>query len=152
MHVRHTHTPLEICGWKRTDQWHPSRVKTMVSFKIVQLSGLQALKVAIYMIYGKLPQCRSCVQTACPKSGWPGSLSNNKAKSVPSHRLILQATKKRTIWNIHFAHHDSKDTASLNVSHANQMQSHWTSQKVNAACANNFYFNWNYFQLNRNVY
>ncbi len=147
MHVRHTHHL--IYGWKRTDQWQPSMVKTVVSFKIVQLSGLRALKVAIYRIYGKLAQCRSCVQPACPKSGWPGSLNNNKAKSVLSHRLIPQATKKRTIWNIHFV---PQDTASLNVSHANQMQSHRTSQKVNAACANNFYFNWNYFQLNRNVY
>ncbi len=91
-----THTPLEIYGWKRTDQWQPSRVKTMVSFKIVHLSGLRALKVAIYRIYGKLAQCRSCVQPACPKSGWPGSLNNNTAKSVLSHRLIPQATKKRT--------------------------------------------------------
>lgn len=94
MHVRHTHTALEIWGWKRTDQWQPSRVKTMVSFKTVQLSGLWALKVAIYRIYGKLPQCLSCVQPACPKSGWPGSLNNNKAKSVLSHELLRQATKK----------------------------------------------------------
>lgn len=107
-------TLLEICGWNMTDHWQLSRVKTTVCFETVQMSGLRALKVAIYKIHGNLLQCLSCFQTACPKSGLPGSLNNNKAKSVN------QATKK--VWSGSFSLvHYSKDIACLNISHANQM-------------------------------
>lgn len=61
--------------WVTTDnhqgsgQWCPLKLSSC-------LDWLCARKVAIYMIYDKLPRCLSCVQPdnpACPKSGWPRS-------------------------------------------------------------------------------